>query len=201
MRATFLTSKMRQLLVATVLIALAFIGLSVSRDEKIASKAAATAPTTEAQPDTIVDNAQLDAFDNTGRQVRQLTGKKISFFEADQRSLIDAPHLHILRRNSDSTSETPWEVTADTATAYQSSGIIDLYGNATLFSEATPNGPTRITSEYLHVNTDRKLAQTDKAVTIHVRNSVSHAVGMWADIGRDHLLLPSRVKEIHEAPR
>ena len=38
---------------------------------------AATAPTTEAQPDTIVDNAQLDAFDNTGRKVRQLTGKNL----------------------------------------------------------------------------------------------------------------------------
>ena len=58
----------------------------------------------------------------------------------------------------------------------------------------------RITSEYLHVNTDRKLAQTDKAVTIHVRNSVSHAVGMWADIGAI-IYFPSRVKEIHEAPR
>ncbi len=202
MRATFLTSKTRQLLVAAVLIALAFIGLSVSHDDKVAPAAHATnTATAEPQPDTIIDNAQLDSFDETGRKIRQLNGKKITYFDADQRSLIEAPHLYVLRRSNDKTTETPWEVTADSATAYQSSSIIDLYGNVTLFSNATPNGPTRITSEYLHVNADRKLAQTDKAVTIHVRNSVSHAVGMWADIGRDHLLLPSRVKEIHEAPR
>ena len=123
------------------------------------------------------------------------------YFDADKRSLIETPHLYVLHLNDDKKGETPWEVTADKATAYQTSSIIDLYGNVTLFSNATLGGPTRIMSEYLHVNTERKLAHTDKAVTIHARNSVSQAVGMQADLEHDYLQLPSRVKEIHEAPR
>ena len=197
----FLTGNMRQMIAAAVLIMLAFIGLSLSKDDKPFPSPRTVATTSESQPDTMIDNAQLDAFDDSGRKARQLIGKKIAYFDVDQRSVIIEPHLHILHRSGEKTSTTPWEATADKAIAYQANNIVDLYGNVTLFSNKTPNGPTRITSEYLHVNTDRKLAQTDKAVTIHVRNSVSHAVGMWADMGRDHLLLPSRVKEIHEAPR
>lgn len=200
--AKFLTGNTRQMIAAAVLILLAIIGLSVTKDDKIMPPtSASTTHTSEPQPDTVIDNARLDAFDENGHKVRQLTGKRITYFDTDQRSLVEAPHLYILRRSNDKTASTPWEVTADNAVAYQASNIIDLHGNVTLFSDATPGGPTRITSEYLHVNTDSKLVQTDKAVTIHARNSVSHAVGMWADIGRDHLLLPARVKEIHEVPR
>lgn len=198
----FLTGNTRQMIAAAVLILLAIIGLSLTKDDKLMPPTSPpTANTSEPQPDTVIDNAQLDAFDENGHKVRQLTGKRITYFDTDQRSLVEAPHLYILRHSDEKTAPTPWEVTADNAVAYQASNIIDLYGNVTLFSDATPGGPTRITSEYLHINTASKLVQTDKAVTIHARNSVSRAVGMWADIGRDHLLLPARVKEIHEVPR
>lgn len=199
----FLTGTMRQLLAAAALILLAVIGLSWdSGDEALTKKSAATVSASSTpQPSTIIDDAQLDSFDETGRKVRQLNGKRITYFDADKRSLIETPHLYVLHLNDDKKGETPWEVTADKATAYQTSSIIDLYGNVTLFSNATLGGPTRIMSEYLHVNTERKLAHTDKAVTIHAHNSVSQAVGMQADLEHDYLQLPSRVKEIHEAPR
>jgi len=202
-QATLLTGTMRHVIVAVVLILLAVIGLSWNDgDAVLTKKSAATTPAnSEPSPTTVIDNAQLDSFDETGRKVRQLNGKRISYFDADKRSLIEAPHLYVLRLSGDKKSETPWEVTADRATAYQSSSIIDLYGNVTLFSNTAPNGPMRIVSEYLHVNTERELAHTDKAVNIHIRNSVSQAVGMRADLARDYLQLPSRVKEIHEAPR
>lgn len=194
---------MRQLLAAAALILLAVLGLSWdSSDEALTKKSAAAVSASSApQPSTIIDDAQLDSFDETGRKVRQLNGKRITYFDADKRSLIETPHLYVLHLNDNKKSETPWEVTADKATAYQTSSIIDLYGNVTLFSNATLGGPTRIMSEYLHVNTERELAHTDKAVTIHARNSVSQAVGMQADLEHDYLQLPSRVKEIHEAPR
>lgn len=198
---SFFSSRVRQIIATAIVILLALIGLSITDEKKISSPLTTTNTNTSSQADTVIENAQLDAFDENGKKIRTLLGKKISSFDADKRSLIESPHLYFTQRGSDKKPPTPWEVTADNATVYQTSNIIDLYGNATLFSDATPKGPTRITSDYLHINTEAKLAHTDKAVTIQVRNSVTQAVGMWADMGRDQLKLPSRVKEIHEASR
>jgi LPS export ABC transporter protein LptC len=200
-RRFFASSNVRQMTAAAVLLALAVIGLTISHKDDRPTENAKSAQASETLPDTIIDNAQLDAFDSHGQKIRQLIGKRITYFDGDQHSLIDKPQLKIRQQKDEKAAPVDWEATAERAIVYQSNNTVDLFGNAVLLSPNTPNGPTKISSEYLHINTERRFAQTDKAVTIQARNSEAHAVGMWADIKGEHLSLPSRVKEIHEVQR
>lgn len=151
-------------------------------------------------PDTIVQHPLLDTFDNTGKKIRQLHGEKLDYFDTDKRSIISSPQIHF-EQHSDGKLPTPWQLSAETATIYQTSNQVDLRGNVQLLSDATPGGRTEFLTEQLRVDTARQFAETDKAVTIRARNSEANAVGLQADLANEHLLLPARVKEIHEVHR
>jgi LPS export ABC transporter protein LptC len=151
-------------------------------------------------PDTIVMNPLLDTFDSTGKKTRQLHGEKLDYFDTDKRSIISNPQIRFEQR-SDNQPPTPWLLSAETATIYQSSNRVDLQGHVQLLSDATPGGRTEFLTEQLSVDTARQFAETDKAVTIRARNSEAKAIGLKADLANEHFLLPSRVKEIHEVHR
>lgn len=191
----------RHLLVAVILLLLAVAGLSVDWSGKSASTPPHQSAVTDTSPDSIVDNPQLETFGDGGRLIRQLSGTKITMFDKEHRNLVESPRLVVEQRSGSKAQPIPWEITADHAIAFSATSIIELHGNATLYSSATAGGPTKITSEYLRVDVDRKFAETDKTVTIKTHGSESHATGMKADIDRQHIFLPSRVKEIHEVRR
>lgn len=151
-------------------------------------------------PDTIVEQPVLDVFDDAGRNIRQLRGQKLDYFDTDKRSVVSAPIVRFEQQNGDQ-PPTPWQMTADTATTHQSDNKLELQGNVRLWSDATRGGRTEILTEQLLVDTTRQFAETDKAVTIRARNSEAKALGMQADLANERLSLPSRVKEIHEVRR
>lgn len=193
------SGNMRQLaaVVAILLVAVAGLGF---RWEPGSAPITAQAESPKLLPDTIVEQPLLDVFNNTGRNIRQLRGQKLDYFDTDKHSFITAPVVQFEQQNDDQ-SPTPWQMTADTATIYQSSNRVDLQGNVKLWSDATPGGRTEILTEQLAVDTSRQFAETDKAVTIRARSSEAKALGLRADLANERLLLPSRVKEIHEVRR
>lgn len=184
--------------VATILLA-AIAGL-IFRWNPVNVLVATQAEAGKLLPDTIVEQPVLDVFDDTGRNIRQLRGQKLDYFDAEKRSVIAAPAVTFEQQNGNQ-PPTPWQMTADTATIYQSSNKVDLQGNVKLWSDATQGGRTEILTEQLLVDTAKQFAETGKAVTIRARNSEAKALGMQADLANERLSLPSRVKEIHEVRR
>lgn len=164
------------------------------------SHTAARTGTANTVPDIIVNQPDMDDFDEQGRKIRQLQGEQLRHFDNDNRSEFSAPHVRFARQDKHG-QWIPWQLQADKATVFHDSGKIDLAGNAVLWSDATPDGRTEIRSELIHVDTARQFAETDKAVTIRARRSETTAIGLQADLANERLSLPMRVKETHEAPR
>jgi LPS export ABC transporter protein LptC len=189
----------RQLAGVAVILLAAIAGL-VFRWEPEITPVVTQTEASKSLPDTIVGLPLLDIFDDNGKKIRQLRGQKMDYFDTDKHSIVTAPTAGFEKQNGDQ-PPTPWQLTADTATIYQSNNRLDLQGNVRLWSDTTRGGRTEILTEQLLVDTVRQFAETDKAVTIRARSSESTALGMQADLANERLLLPSRVKEIHEVRR
>lgn len=187
----------RQLAAFVAITVLAAAGLNIHWKTDSLPSASPSQPD-QLVPDTIVEQPWLDTFDESGRKIRQLRGQQIQHFEKSKRSDVRNPVVQFEQQSADQ-PPTPWEITADTATIYQSNNRVDLQGNVHLWSDATRGGRTEILTEQLLVDTSRQFAETDKAVTIRTHGSEAKSTGLQADLAKEHVLLPSRVKEIHEA--
>ncbi|HSC76313.1 MAG TPA: LPS export ABC transporter periplasmic protein LptC [Pseudomonadales bacterium] len=190
----------RQSAVIVAILGLAAAGLNLQWHTTSSNPATTQTNPDDLLPDTIVGHPVLDTFDNTGRKTRQLHGEKLTYFDTDKHSIISAPRIQFEQQN-ENRSPTPWQLSADTATIYQTNNRADLQGNVHLWNDSASDGRTEILTEQLSVDTARQFAETDKAVTIRARSSEAKATGLQADLANKHLLLPSRVKEIHEVRR
>lgn len=189
----------RQLIALVVLILLAVAGLNFHWEP---ANTAGTKPDYNelSPPDAVIKQPVLDMFDNTGKKIRQLHGQQMDYFDADKRSVITAPQVWFEQQSNDK-PPTPWQITANNATLYESNNRVDLQGNVRLWSDATQGGRSEILTEQLRVDTAKQFAETSKTVTIRARGSEATATGLQADLANERLLLPARVKEIHEVRR
>lgn len=190
----------RQLTALAILLLLAIAGLNFQW-EPASSLAKRQVDSASLPPDAVIREPVMDIFDDTGRKIRHLQGQQLDYFDGDKRSVIAVPHMWFEHQGDDGQPPTPWQITADTATLYQSSNKVDLQGNVHLWSDTAHDGRSEILTEQLSVDTRKQFAETSKAVTIRARSSEATAMGLQADLANERLLLPAHVKEIHEVRR
>lgn len=198
------TGNWRQWLGLTGLLVVAVAGLNYRWVPALATNPSSintvsTAPSNRL-PDILVEQPVIDEFDTDGRAGRKLQGEQLRHFEAEKYSEIVKPSVMFEQQKADATPS-PWHMTAQFATLIHSSNQINLQGDVILWSDATNAGRTEIRTEQLVIDTARQFAETGKTVNIRAGHSQATAAGLKADLANERLLLPSRVKEIHEVRR
>ena len=151
-------------------------------------------------PDILVEQPVIDEFDAEGHGGRKLQGELLRHFEAEKYSEIVNPTV-MFEQQKTGAKPSPWYMTAQFATLTHASNQINLQGDVVLWSDATSAGRTEIRTEQLVIDTARQFAETGKTVNIRAGHSQATAAGLKADLANERLLLPSRVKEIHEVRR
>ncbi len=92
-------------------------------------------------------------------------------------------------------SEIPWTVQADAATLRQDSPRISLRGHVRAISAAgISDNATEIRTQYLELDPDRFVAETDERVQIRVGARSLTATGMLASLNDDRIELKSNVR-------
>ena len=92
-------------------------------------------------------------------------------------------------------SEIPWTVNADTATLNESSPRIALRGHVRAVSRGADDaGETEIRTQYLELDPERFIAETDDRVQIRVGARSLTATGMLASLNDDRIELKSNVR-------
>jgi lipopolysaccharide export system protein LptC len=92
-------------------------------------------------------------------------------------------------------SEIPWTVNADAATIQEHSPRITLRGHVRATSNgATANSETEIRTQYLELDPERFVAETDQRVQIRVGARSLTATGMLASLNDDRIELKSNVR-------
>ena len=91
-------------------------------------------------------------------------------------------------------SEVPWTVNADTAVANQEASLLKLQGHVRArSSEGFSGNDTEIRTEYLELDPERYVAETDERVQIRIGARSLTATGMLASLKENQLHLKSNV--------
>lgn len=99
-----------------------------------------------------------------------------------------------VRINYSPQSEVPWTVNADTATIHKDEQRVQLSGHVTaLSSEGFSGNDTEIRTQYLELDPDSYLAETDQRVQIRIGARSLTATGMLASLKENQLELKSNV--------
>ena len=89
-------------------------------------------------------------------------------------------------------ADVPWSVDADTARILPAEPIVQLRGHVRAVSEQ-PDGDTEIRTQYLELDPERYIAETDDRVQIRIGSRSLTATGMLASMNDNRLELKSNV--------
>jgi lipopolysaccharide export system protein LptC len=99
-----------------------------------------------------------------------------------------------VRMNYSPQSEVSWAVNADSATIHENNQRVQLHGHVRVVSsEGFSGDDTEIRTQYLEIDLENFLAETDERVQIRIGARSLTATGMLASLKEDHVELKSNV--------
>lgn len=107
-------------------------------------------------------------------------------------SLIQSPHITVHGEG-----DQPWQLTARLGHSNASADRLRFTGEVRAW-KAQAGGRTEITTPELLVEPNRQYAETSKAVKMRSPQGQHEAIGMRADLSKDHIELLSEVRGIYE---
>jgi len=132
--------------------------------------------------------AELVRIDENGRVLYRMRTN-----EATQITRDGIIELDLVRVSYDPLTEIPWELRADKGHILPDRNIIELTGDVVARTRGEHQAPIRISTDYLELNTDTYIADTDRDVAIDYTNNKVFATGLRVFLKEERLQLVSNV--------
>ncbi|MCW9012647.1 MAG: LPS export ABC transporter periplasmic protein LptC [Gammaproteobacteria bacterium] len=140
-------------------------------------------------PDYFMENFTITNMDENGQVAYSIQAKKLEHFADDNSAEIIEPFIEFKDRKGD------WTISAERAHFLGQQNIIHLYEKVHIIrAGSNTRSPLSIETNYLVINADSQIAQTDKPAHIKTRDSELDTVGMVFDNRQGILKLLSRVR-------
>lgn len=140
-------------------------------------------------PDYFMENFTITNMNKKGQPDYILSASRLEHFADDDSTEIMQPHIVFKETEGD------WSISASRAQILQKDKTIHLYDSVNINREASPERPPlTITTDYLKVDTDNKLAETDRLAHIQSQQLELKTMGMVFDGNKGILKLLSQVK-------
>lgn len=134
-------------------------------------------------------DARLQGTDEQGRIAYRIRAERLD--ELPDRELLELTNVAVEYQPAD---ETPWRISAASATAPKDGSQLDLRGSVELASAPVDGGrPVRIATEELRFFPDSSSVESDEAVSIRVGDWQLAAKGLRTHLKGDTLELESEV--------
>lgn len=135
-----------------------------------------------------VSGARLLGTDEQGRIAYRVFADRLAELPAEQRLTLDNPRVEYGPEG-----ETPWTMSAVSASAPKDRSRFDLVGDVELKSAPVDGSETTtVITQKLRFSADRSIAETDDAVTVRFGDWQFDAVGLHVDLKADTLELESQ---------
>lgn len=136
-----------------------------------------------------VRGARILGTDEQGRVLYRINAERFDELPDEQRLRLEGVAIEYLPAD-----DTPWALTATSATAPKDGSLLDLAGDVEVSSSPTDGSrPVTITTQKLRFWPDTSSAESDEAVEIRVGDWQLSAVGMRTLLKGDTLELESQV--------
>jgi lipopolysaccharide export system protein LptC len=168
-----------------LLVAAVASGVLVLRnDEKVSDRASKP----ELGIGYYMKQAELVHIDENGRVLY-----RVQTDEATQRTRDGIIELDLVLVSYDPLTEVPWDLRADKGQILPDRNIIQLSGDVIAKTRGEIQAPIRISTDYLELDTETYIADTDRDVTIDYTNNKVFATGLRAFLKEERLQLVSNV--------
>lgn len=139
-------------------------------------------------PDYIVDNFVATRLSGLGQRDHVLAAARMLHFPDDDSTELTEPHY-----THYDPDQPPVTITSDRGTISSDGENVYLQGNVVVTRAAEGKRPPLVmTTDYLHLIPDQRIARTDHPVVLREADSTVHAVGLQLD-AEARLLTLSRV--------
>jgi len=153
-------------------------------------------------PITFVSNALTKQYDEQGNLNYSLFSKSVNYYDkalADRpEAVFEQPRLIVYERSEKaekgSTTKSTLTVSADTAEANEKQDWLTLIGNVVLEQQNLKGGITRLRTERLQIQPNRRYAETSKPVMIKDKAGTTSATGLKFFFDDKRIKLLSNVK-------
>ncbi len=148
-------------------------------------------------PDAVVENFTVLRLSDTGKPQYTFSAQKMQHFLDDDSSEALYPSIVHMAETGDSTT-----ATASRGVITRNGEEAFLYGNVLIVREATPEHEEfRAHTEFMHMLSEKHIAQTDRQVTITHGRSILAGIGMVVNEDTQEFTLQSGVKGTYDAPK
>lgn len=155
-----------------------------------------TTVTTTSKATTYMRNTETRQFNLLGDMEYQLNTNETEQFNRGKRVDMKQPKLVSYQQG-----QSPWTLTANHGRILKSGDEVVLTGNVYGWQPVTEGGIRELKTSKLRLFPEKKLADTDKPVTLQAPGSTVNGVGMQADLNKQQYKLTSRVKSKYDAPK
>ncbi|HLA74459.1 MAG TPA: LPS export ABC transporter periplasmic protein LptC [Gammaproteobacteria bacterium] len=146
------------------------------------------------QPDYTMDDFTITAMGPTGKPKHQLQARYMAHYPDDGSTEFTQPHLTVYRDKG-----APWHLYSERGWMSAERKFVLFRGDVLMENpQAPPSRIVRMVTKDLRVVVDEEFAETDQAVTIRSKTSVTHGVGMHAYLKEGRLQLLSKVRGTYE---
>jgi len=128
--------------------------------------------------------AELTRTGETGQVLYRLQTN-----EATQLTTDGIVELDVVQISYDPMTEVPWDLHADKGHILPDRNIIQLSGNVVARTREDSRAPITVSTEYLELDTESYIANTDREVAIDYTNNTVFATGLRAYLKEERLQL------------
>ena len=124
------------------------------------------------------------------------TGQVLYRVQTDEATQIDEDgiiEMDLVRVSYEPLTEVPWDLRADKGHILPDRNIIQLTGDVVAKTRGETQAPIRISTDFLELDTDTYIANTDRDVAIDYTNNRIFATGLRAYLKEERLQLISKV--------
>lgn len=140
-------------------------------------------------PDYFMENFSVTNMNKQGQPAYILTAARLDHFADDDSAELKQPVFEF-RGDKDH-----WRISAQRASIRDNRDVIHFYDNVQLTRVGNEQqGPMRIDTEYLKIDTQRKTAETDQPALLKTRDLELNTVGMVLDNNEGILKLNAQVR-------
>lgn len=149
-------------------------------------------------PDYYLHDMVRTVMDEEGRTKYVLRASRVRHFAADDSTELERPKMEVYNGKP---GDPPWHVSAQRGWVSRGSEVIMLYGHVEIWrlDEAGARELEVVTTD-LRVLPEDRYAESDTPTTISTPRSVTHSIGMRANLAHNRLELPNQVRSRYETP-
>ena len=144
-------------------------------------------------PDFFMQNFTTTTMNEQGQPTYILQARKLEHFADDDSTDIYQPLIQFKETDGD------WSITAQKAQISTNKKIIHLYQKVKVFRSSSPTrSALSIETDYLKINTETQVAETEERAHLKTQNFELDTQGMVFDNKKGILKLKSNIKGMHE---